>query len=294
LSDNQLIHTIEFATASSASRGAISVIDRLQFGIRRKRITATNIHNNIAALLFAFFAAGLLGKLSGIGEQITDLRVIVFAILLQVSAHSFSYAFRYMKVPSIIIVTKVADIFIAPLIFLLFNHWSFPDFLFASITSTGCLAILFSGNRQHLHLKSSLLVCVFLIAQGALSPWYMSQVIANHNLWLPFTSAVLVWRLLFSLVFSFRELPQVHRSFFGHEYEYWTLHVFRAILTLSAQAFLVLALSMDRPVIAWPILNATGLFSILFSTYLLKEGATRQESFAILFVAVVGAARIAM
>ena len=292
MSEVVLLNTMADAAVSSASRGAISAIDRLQFGVRKKKITFTNIHNNIAALLVGIVAAALFGKLSGITQQLFEVRVFIFAGLLQLSANAFSYAFRHMRVSSLIVVTKVSDIFIAPLVFLLFSKWSSGDFAFAMLTSLGCLAVLLNGGRVHLHLKSAVFVCLRLIAQGGLSPWYMAEVTEHHDLWVPFTCALITWRLLFSLAFSFRGLPSVPQSFFGHDLEYWVLHVIRAGLTLSAQVFQVLALSYGRPIVAWPILNATGLFAILFSYLILKERATRQETFAIVLISMVGVIRM--
>ena len=286
-----LINTLAYATTSSASRGAISAIDRIQFGVRRKKITFTNVHNNVAALFVALLFAGAFGRLGGFTQQLLSVRVIVFAALLQITANAFSYAFTHMKVSSIIVVAKISDMFVAPLIFLLFAKWSTADFTFAAVTSLTCFGLMAKESGKSLHLKASVLVCVLLVIQGALSPWYMSHVVVNRGIWVPFTCALICWRLVFSLVLSAQVIHEVHLSFAGHDKEYWILHVVRAGLTLSAQVFQVLALSYDRPVVAWPVLNATGLFAVLFSYLVLKERASFREATAIILIAVIGAAR---
>jgi drug/metabolite transporter (DMT)-like permease len=122
----------------------------------------------------------------------------------------------------------------------------------------------------------------------------MAGLTKNRDLWIPFTCALIVWRLVFSLALTLGDLRLIHHSFRGHDSEYWILHALRAVLTLSAQVCQVLALSWDRPIIAWPILNATGLFAIVISFLVLKERASSRESIAILFIAVIGLVRMAL
>ena len=289
--------TISYAFASAGSRGVISVIDRHQFGIRKKSIIYTNIFNNIAASFLSLVLVLVFAQEQVFFSFISNMKVIVFALLLQLSANAFSYAFKHMKVASMTVAAKMSDIFIGPLIYVLFSIWSTGDFLFAVLTSAICLSLIFSKKHhgfRDFHMVSALTVCVTLILQGVLSPWYVENVSQNQLSWMPFTAALVCWRLIFSWLFSLDFSTKVFKGLWAEvtHAEFLFLLLSRAVLTLAAQGFLVLSLSLGRPVLAWPILNATGLVAALLSAWLLKEKATKTEVVVICLIALLGLVKV--
>lgn len=272
--DNIVLFSLTFAFLSATLRGAISVIDRYQFGIHKKHVSQINILNNALTLALVLLLVWQLALFSNFKQFIIDLRVIVFALLLQATAHAFSYAFRHMKVATVIVFSKLPDILTPICIWIFFSKWSSGDFLFSAGTFVLCLPLLLHyRGKNHIHFYSAFAVCTFLILQGSLSPWYMSDVVNNQTLWLPFTAALIAWRLLFSVVFA----ASLKFNWSSLRSQELSLLIARALLTLGAQGFLVLSLSYGKPVLTWPILNSTGLISIVLSSLCLRERASRSE-----------------
>ncbi len=144
-----------------------------------------------------------LGLTTVFGQFLLDPRVIEFGLLLQFAANAFSYAFRHMKVSTIIVVSKTSDFFIPILLWAIFDKWVLQDFLFSVSTVLLCLPLLFKykGERQF-HYLSAVAVVFFLVFQGALTPWYMMDAASTKMLWLPFTAALIAWRLVFSIAMT--------------------------------------------------------------------------------------------
>lgn len=287
--DKIVLLTLVFALLSAVFRGAISVIDRYQFGHSKKHIGSTNVINNTLTFSLALVLASAMNQMSQMTEFLFDMRVIVFGLLLQLSANAFSFAFRHMKVPAVIVFSKLPDFFIPILIWMIFGQWSPSEFVFSVATFIICIPLIFNYRSQHkVHYLAAFGVCFFLVLQGGLSPWYMTDIIRDHILWVPFTAALVGWRLVFSLFmtktnqWSGKELKQQNL----------VLLVARAVLTLGAQAFLVLSLSFGKPVLAWPILNSTGLISIAFSSVILREHASWREFAVILALLSLGAFKL--
>jgi drug/metabolite transporter (DMT)-like permease len=62
----------------------------------------------------------------------------------------------------------------------------------------------------------------------------------------------------------------------------------RGVLTVGAQAAMVLALSYNQPILAWPILNSAALLSVVLSSIVLREHPTKAQSFAVVTIAILG------
>jgi hypothetical protein len=274
--------TLSCAFASALLRGFISVIDRYQFGMRGHSINSTNLHNNLMALALALLTVLLSGQAPQLQTLIIDPRVIVFGLLLQITAHAFSLGFKQMRVAGLTVYAKTADLLIPVAIFVLFQHWSWSEFGFAFATFVACLPAL-RLNHSGFSFGTVALIVVVLVVQGGLSPWYMSEVAHDHSLWVPFTAALIFWRLVFCMFVSRGGL------FTGHcDRSYISMVAVRSLLSLGAQMFLVFCLSFNRPVLAWPILNATGLISVFVSSAILRERASRSELISVILITLLG------
>ncbi|MES2769135.1 MAG: hypothetical protein V4596_08320 [Bdellovibrionota bacterium] len=281
--------TLLYAFISASFRGVISTIDRYQFGVSRQSVTFTNIYNNVLAFIISLVVCIFFGDVHRVLPFLGNIKIILFSFILQLAAHAFSYAFKHMKIPAVIIFSKMADLFIPIGIFLFSSIWNWSDFLFSVSTFLVCVPIfIFQNKKGHIHLFSALAVLFVLVIQGSFSPWFMSGV--SSDSWIHYTVALIFWRLVFSLLGVINNSKEfsMHPTCSKKFRKYLSIMLVRSVLTLGAQAFLVLSLSQERPVLAWPVLNATGLISVVFSSLILREHAGKYEILAVILIAILG------
>ncbi|MDF7638613.1 hypothetical protein PT285_04265 [Lactobacillus sp. ESL0791] len=268
---------IIFATASSLSRGIISVIDRYQMGYRQQSSIDVNFLNNIfSSILVTIFLVYLLHRYHG--PQISSsyiIKVILYALLAQMVAYGYSYVYKKVSIMQSIVLSKLTDLFIPLAIFLTMGYFSCKSYL-VSILSTIIVVIyiIFKQRHDHLNLKTLLttfaVIAPLLILQAAFSPFLTKGIISPLDL-VFFTIATIYLRCLITLVtFWYKNRTFKLR---GAKISGQVILIYgsRAVLTLVAQITYTLATSSPNSSIAWVFLNMTSLYSVVFGSFMLKE-----------------------
>jgi hypothetical protein len=270
------------AFVSSLSRAGLNIVDRHQIGLQRLSIIQLNLWNNVfpavamSCVMVLFFDAGkpLLGA-------VFDWRTAAFSALVQMVAYSFSHAFRDLNVNQVTVAGKFADLFIPIGIFLGTRQWSWGTYAFSIATTLVCLPMLWAedrGQRTGTLKTSGAIICVALTLQASLSPLLLFKANSESIVaTLVFSTAVMVWRAIWSLIphwwtWRVREDNDPFAKF-----RPGPLFIVRALLTVTTQVTFIVAIGSTASAVAWPILNSTGVISMVLSLIVLKERGRRLE-----------------
>ena len=286
--DSQTI-TILIALVSAISRAGLNVSDRRLFGHIGVPVLLGSALNNVLPAIVGVTGCLLVFGKSPLGSCLFDVRVVIFAILVQIISLLFGAAFRDCSVPAVIIFSKAPDLFIPLGIYLTARTFNGMDYAFAVTTVVLCAPVVIEA----ISVKSNsprhwlLLIALMVTLQGSVSPILLKGTQFNVVMASSFTAASLVWRLVTSFVLLAK--PAKYSSTLPSVIvEKLPLHLWRGLLATLTQFTFVLALSRGNLAIAWPILNSTPLVAAVGSAVLLSEKPTRPELRAcigILFVA---------
>lgn len=289
---NTVEATILFAFLSASSRGLISVIDRFQFGYKKLSISLTNIANNLLALLIMISISNIHLNSTPHLKYLFKWEIIVFGLVLQLTAQSFSYAFKHMKINQVIFATKTSDLFIPFAILLVSGEWSLSNVLFSISSAIICFPLLYADkSKSDFPWPPAFLVIGMLLLQSTIAPFVIGVKSSTSFHWMSYTSALIFWRLIFSIILGKNKLSLNQIKSVCICKKQFFIFLLRAVLTISAQGFLVLSLSKGNQTLAWPILNSTGLFSLIFASLILKERAHKMDYLAISLISIMASYR---
>lgn len=267
---------LAIAFLSAILRSMLNIIDRKSFGLQRDKILPTLIINNLYPLVLLLVVA-LLGKqLTEVGAYLFSGDLLLMGLLFQVTAYGFSLSFKHMKVQEVVLVSKLADVIIPLLIFLLMGSFNMVAYLGTLLTTAICLPLVWSTHRQNRDfLFPALLTLVANSLQGGFSRVLLPVTDNYLNDLVPITLVIIFWRLVFSLLFHF--IPIIWKrsdaiNIHFADFRFRPLQLLRSVITLLVQMSFVTAIYLAKDnFLIWPILNSTILFSIVFSGTLLKE-----------------------
>lgn len=262
------------AALSVLSRAGLNVIDRKSYGHLQLPMLLTNTINNSLPLLGLTVALPFYADRTLLLGLLLDWRLIVFAGIIQLVAYCFSYAFRYLDIPSVLIFSKCPDMFIPLTVFLVLGYWSNADALFSLVSVLVLLPIMWQQKFlgcSHI----ALLMLLLLVIQATVAPILVPMHHLNSHVLLNTLFVVIFYRFVFCYVCLF----YAHRSFttLRGQQTQWGLLLVRGVLAISTQFFFIAAISADSPVVAWPILNSTALIGIFFSALFLSEPANKAQ-----------------
>lgn len=276
------------AFVSAFSRAGLNIVDRYQIGLKKLSILNVNLWNNaVPAFIMTITAALFFGLHRELLESILDWKTILFSGLVQLVAYTFSYAFRYLTVNQVTVAGKMSDLFIPIGVFFTTQYWNWGMYGFAAATTLVCLPMLWtSGNDRHAGLMKTAgaLIGGALVLQASLAPVLMASTgpASDVRHALAFTTAVIIWRTAWSLMPMLRCLKTLHMPSFALLTN--SVFMLRALLTVITQTTLILAVGSTVSVVAWPILNSTGVFAMLLSALLLREKHTRLEKLIVVAI----------
>lgn len=273
------------AFLSALSRAGLNIIDRHQIGFQHLSISQVNLWNNIIPALLAVIFCTFLGLGHELLEYLFQWKTLLFSLLVQLVAYSFSFAFRYLKVNQVTITAKFSDLFIPIGIFLTTRHWSWSNYNFAVATTLLCLPMAWKYCvKKEYSLSIGFFITAALVLQASLAPLlFKSPMILDANIRhaLIFTIAVLLWRSAWSLIpMLLHQQKIVLSDLFLHP-----LFFLRSLLTIATQGTFIMAISSPNAFVAWPILNSTGIFALFLSRYFLKEKQTTLEQTIVIGIA---------
>ena len=282
--------TVILSFASASTRGVIAVLDRKLYSVLKSDIVNINQYNNVLACLATCLMSLLVSGGGAYLESLSDPNAIAFAMLAQLTAYSFAFAYKKMRVVTVVVTSKVSDLVIPITVFLFSSQFELADTAFAVANFLVCLPLIIGKNRDSIHLLGVLAVVSVLGIQGGLSVVLVRPSATDIEAAMLFTGAVVFWRLAVSfLVF----LASNGRKTFRMLKPRLTINetrtiLSRSLLTVLAQFFMIFALGFGKPVVAWPILNSVGIFAAVFSGIYLKESATRGEFIMLVALVVLG------
>ncbi len=295
--------TMGFALLSVFARAGLNIIDRSAFGHAKAPLLKTSMINNIIVL--AYFAPIIIffGDFTTLLYYFSDYKLLIFASLMQCVAYIFAIAFRHASVSSVLLASKIPDVFIPVVIFILLGYWKHTDALF-SIATVFMLYPVWRGTKKPSRGFSLilLLMVIILIIQAGAAPLLMSADDRETISWLDCAFVLVVFRLLISVLifFSANFFDMTYRKekkkglnglpsrsgmraffFMNSNYKWLSTLCVRGIFAVSTQLFFVAAISLSEPVVAWPILNSTTLFAIWGASTFLGEKPSRAEWLAV-------------
>ncbi|WP_215327572.1 hypothetical protein [Polynucleobacter sp. AP-Sving-400A-A2] len=258
---------------SSISRAGLNVVDRQQF--INTSICPINISywNNflpvvLMAPLILFSPAA-----EFLSADLISFYVVLLALLTQLVAYSFGYAFRALRVTDIAILSKSADITV-PAFLSLVGVYSIHSGVIWILPAILCMFVLAAGiQAAKRSIWASIALVTILSSQGIYSYFvgFNSSLDSGHWGLLSFTFAVLIWRFIFSFLILIQK-EEFARAF-KFPGEILTLGRFytRGFLTAITQITFLLAISANQLMLVWPILNTTGFMGAIFAYLFLGE-----------------------
>jgi hypothetical protein len=258
---------------SSLSRAGLNVVDRRQF--INTSICPINISywNNFLPVVLMTPLILFSPAAEFVSLDLISIDVVLLALLIQLVAYSFGYAFRTLRVTDIAILSKSADITVPAFLSSMGIYsihlgviWILPAIFMMFVLSAGIQATKKS-------IWASIALVAILSSQGIYSYFVGFNLLLESGLWrlLSFTFAVLIWR--FILAFLILSKKEGFIRAFKFPGEILTLGGFytRGFLTAITQITFLLAISANQLMLVWPILNTTGFMGAIFAYLFLGE-----------------------
>ena len=278
------------AFLSALSRGGLNSIDRYQIGFRRLSICQVNLWNNLLPAIVMVVLCLFFGLRKELWTSLFQWKTLFFSGLVQLVAYSFSFAFRHSNVNQVTVMAKLSDFFIPVGIFFTTDHWSWSSYGFAVMTTVVCLPLLWkssSAKKDPFFKSAGFFIIAALVLQASLAPLLIMPpsggVTGDLHHALLFMIAVLCWRTSWSVLPMVFQRQSISVSLIQLCWN--PVFLLRVLLTVLTQLSFVLAIAGPNALVAWPILNSTGIFALFFSRQFLKEDSTRLEQGIVIAIA---------
>lgn len=284
--------TVTLAIGCAISRAGLNIVDRYMFGHLRISVPLGSVANNLLPGLIAAFGCAVGLHRATFFASFINPGVIAFAFLAQLVAVLFSYAFSESTVPRTIVFSTVPDLFIPFGIWILTSKISPIDYLFSVATVAACAPVLLEtfDNRRRSN-RWLIALAIGITIQASLSSTLLSTDGFRLSQWAAMISCTVIWRLLFATMLQVRSLKRSAHALFSLLHGQRRNTVLRSAFAVLMQVTFVLAIVGGHPLVAWPILNATPLFSAVAAGFFLKERPTRPESLACALILLLALAR---
>jgi len=251
------------------SRTFLNLVDRVIFGQRKIDFCSALFWNAMHPFAIALFFCSLSSSIDG--SLFLEPVCIYNGLAAQLTAASFSLAFRFMPIRSVVASAKVADFLIPLACFSITQKLSSTSLIFNQLSACAFFPLGYLAIKQktiHFSAASFLIGC--LLIQGALSSAF--QIPEKSSSFAGFSQlilAILGWRTIFAaipLFFSKLTFESENLSLKSIS----TLFI-RGVLAYLSQASFFFCILFDHSFLAWPILNASPLFACCAAAVFLKE-----------------------
>lgn len=271
------------------SRSSLNVIDRFLFGKKLFGFFYIYLLSLTLPCIIGIAFLLPLGNIQNLWTVFATPSCFLLSIATQLVGLSFGYAFRKHEVKQVILRAKFPELFLPLLLFFPFlkgqeqpivANWTM--LLPLIITWLGILPLALRKeylasfcDRSTLFLSGSLLLQMFVSSKIPAESNTYSQAIL-------LTSAMLLWRCLFTLPFCLFTKGKVE----SEENPADSMYLIKILLLRSIISFLTLltfswCIMEGNPLLIWPILNMTPLVATAASHLILKEKVTHLEKFAL-------------
>lgn len=270
---------------STFSRAGLNVVDRKQFQQERVCPLVIGYWNNLLPVCLILPLIIFTPAINNCVKDLLSMELVLMSILIQCVAYSFSFAFKYLRVTDMALLSKAADSTV-PLVLAFIGFYSIPYVFWIFLLSILALFIFSAGldvlQRAY---KSAIVLILILTTQGVYAYFFGLNVPHDRGFWSLLSAAfsVLVWRFIFSCAFLIygRSISLIY--FFPKEFLSRRGFYFRGFLTLLTQVTFIFALTANNLMIVWPILNTTGFLGAVFAYLFLGEKLSPKD---ILFISI--------
>ncbi len=284
--------TVILAIGCALSRAGLNIVDRHMFGHLRISVPLGSVANNLLPGLIAAIGCTVGLPWATFLASFTNLGVIAFAFLAQLVALLFSYAFSKTTVPRTIVFSTLPNLFIPFGIWIITSKISPIDCLFSVATVIACAPVLLapSANRNGFS-RWPIALAIGITVQGSVSSTLLSTDGFRLSQWAAMIGCTVIWRLLFATMLQLGSLERSAHALCRLLREQRRNMLLRSTLAVLMQITFVLSIVGGHPLVSWPILNATPLFSAVAAASILSERPTRPESFACVLILLLALAR---
>jgi len=253
-------------------RSSLNVIDRFLFGGRVLGFFYVQFLSLFLPFLISIGYLGLLHESKLLFNWFTSFPCFFLSISAHLVGLSYSYAFRHHQVKHVIIRSKLPELILPIILFIPFFYTKFPPnfktLIPLAITWTGILPIYFiDRKRENLLDKTTLFIAGSSLLQMFFSS-YLSVSTLNYSNKIGFTTAMLLWRCLFTLPFCFRIKASAKGNLDSASI---AIILFRAVASFATQVTFTWCVFEGNPLVVWPLLSLTPIVATVGSHILLKE-----------------------
>lgn len=259
------------------TRSVLNVCDRKIFKDQNTDFLKSVLFNSIFPFIVAFSFASIFGEQNRhFFSFLFQPGVILSALGAQLAAYTFSYNFKTMFVKSIVVSSKMADLFIPLSTFLITDQFKLYEYCFSSLSTVIFFPLFLTllKNKGNAFLLSSLSLISVLLFQSTINSYFSMHKFADT--WPKFLSmmtCILLWRTVFMTIpYLIKKIKtrQTQKRENCAQVDYRAL-ILRSILAFVSQAAFFYSITRHSGNIAWPILNSTPLISCLTAHYFLNE-----------------------
>ncbi len=263
------LFVIAVACFSILSRASINVIDRWQFAYKKECVIQITFFNNLFPVFLAVGCSLLLGYGNLVYKNIFCFDAFFLGAIIQVVAIIFSYAIKKYELLKVTLMTRASDFFM-PIIFGFVG--GFHNINQIVVQLIGFLITVPLFLRFKIFELNSLYFLVLIVlgvtAQAIFGKYFMGNYFSHKNFegLIFFTIGVIFWRTIWTLPMLFYKFKTLNFSITPLK-----ITLLRSILTFGTQISFIYTINSIFVDIALPILNLTGLFSIVLASLLMKE-----------------------
>lgn len=258
---------------STFSRAGLNVVDRRQFQKEVICPLVVGYWNNLLPVFlmlpFIIFTAAF----NNCRDNLLSLELIFMSILIQFVAYSFSYAFKYLRVTDVAVLSRTADITV-PLTLVLLGFYSIPSPFFLFLPAILALFIFSTGTvALKKAYKAAIALVLMLTAQGVYAYFLGFNTFHGKDFWslLAASFSVLTWRFIFSGTFLIWRRGFNRAYYFPKEFLSRSGFYLRGFLTMLTQVTFIFAITASDLMVILSILNATGFMGAVLAYLFLGE-----------------------
>lgn len=259
------------------SRALLSVLDRLVFKQEKTDFVKSLAMNAFFPFLISLLISYVFGEQNPyFFDYILQPGIVFSAFGAQAAAYVISSSFRKLTVKSVVVSSKIADIFIPLTIFCVTNEFKLSLYIFSCLTTLIFIPILASliRNKTDFSYLSSMSILGVLVFQATINSYFsMNKFADTWPKFLSMISCILLWRAIFMLVHLLIQqlnTPAEAALNTNKEVRYLPLF-FRAFLAFASQAAFFYSIAGMFSAIVWPILNTAPLVTGFSAHFFLNE-----------------------
>jgi len=264
-------------------RAILNVYDRKIFQKNNTDFLKNVVCNTFFPFLVACIVAYTLGERNRyFFTLVAQPGVILSAFGAQLAATTFYHCFSKMTVKSVVVSSKIVDLFIPLIIFIITREFNVTEYCFSCLSTLIFIPIIImiaKSKSANYYLASLAIVCVLLFQAGINSYFAMHKFADTWPKFLSLMTCILLWRTFFILIpyiWTWIQNFHINKETDKKQTDYLTL-ILRALLGFVSQAAFFYSITRLSGNIAWPLLNSTPLVSCFTAHFFLDEAVGKTE-----------------